>query len=50
MIKMTIRICQSGMRRMCHGLRIDPNCSWCGGSGMWTDPAGKRWPCIQCNR
>jgi hypothetical protein len=24
-------------------------CSWCGGSGVWTDPeSGERWPCIQC--
>lgn len=24
-------------------------CSWCGGSGVWTDPeTGAKWPCIQC--
>lgn len=30
-------------------LMADPNCSWCGGSGTWTDPEGKSWPCIQCS-
>jgi hypothetical protein len=29
---------------------IDPNCDWCGGTGQWTDPDGKKWPCIKCNR
>lgn len=32
--------------------RIQPitaGCSWCGGSGTWTDPkTGQEWPCIQC--
>lgn len=28
---------------------VDPNCSWCGGSGEVTDPQGQKWPCIQCN-
>nr|CEL22156.1 hypothetical protein [Kibdelosporangium sp. MJ126-NF4]CTQ92937.1 hypothetical protein [Kibdelosporangium sp. MJ126-NF4]CTQ95570.1 hypothetical protein [Kibdelosporangium sp. MJ126-NF4] len=23
-------------------------CSWCGGSGTWTDEGGNKWPCIQC--
>lgn len=32
-------------------MSIDPNCSWCGGSGTWKDPkTGEKWPCIQCNR
>lgn len=28
---------------------ICDGCSWCGGSGWWTDPNGQKWPCIQCN-
>lgn len=26
-------------------MRIDPNCTWCGGSGYWVDGN----PCIKCN-
>lgn len=45
-------------RRVLAGLRNLPTvrpghlvagCSWCGGSGTWTDPeTGEKWPCIQC--
>jgi len=24
------------------------SCTWCGGSGTWTDPDGKGWTCIKC--
>jgi hypothetical protein len=30
-------------------LSIDPKCSWCHGTGKWTDPNGQSWPCIKCN-
>lgn len=25
--------------------RVDPDCKWCGGSGMWNG-----YPCIKCNQ
>lgn len=35
---------RSVLARVLARLGIDPNCTWCGGTGIWN---GK--PCIQCS-